>query len=170
MAFERAALSRAWTQDLTVQTNAEFILEESERKRLLALGVKINEQRILELQKSSGSHHLEAIRFEDGQRIPFAAMFVAPGQQLRSSLAVALDCRISEVGPLGLPVIDTDPVTGETTTPGVYAAGDAATSPMQSLILAAASGARAAYFSNHALAIEDAARALDGSSMPAGHE
>lgn len=53
-------------------------------------------------------------------------------------------------------VVRNDPATRETTVPGVYAAGDAGNAPAQSVVLAAASGANAAYFLNHALAMEDA--------------
>lgn len=56
-------------------------------------------------------------------------------------------------------IVKADPMTGETTVAGVYVAGDAGT-PLQSLAQAAASGARAAAFLNHALCDEDAAPAL----------
>ncbi len=54
-------------------------------------------------------------------------------------------------------VVKNDPATRETTVPGLYAAGDVTSppSPLQSVALAAASGAAAAYFVNHALATED---------------
>ncbi len=53
-------------------------------------------------------------------------------------------------------MVTSDPTTRETTVPGVYAVGDAVgTGPLQSVALAAASGAAAAYFVNHALATED---------------
>jgi pyruvate/2-oxoglutarate dehydrogenase complex dihydrolipoamide dehydrogenase (E3) component len=48
-----------------------------------------------------------------------------------------------------------DPTTRETSVAGVYAAGDAGT-PLQSVALAAASGASAGAFLNHALCGEDA--------------
>jgi thioredoxin reductase len=161
MAFERAALFLSWTRDLFLLTNGESSLEDSERQRLLALGVRIDERPIANLEASPNGGELRAVRFEDGGALAVAALFVAPPQRLRSGLAESLDCRIAEIGPVGWPLVETNTLTGETSTPGVYAAGDAVTSPSQSLILAAASGARAAYFSNHALALEDAQRTVD---------
>ena len=53
-------------------------------------------------------------------------------------------------------VVTSDPTTRETTVPGVYAVRDAVgTDPLQSVALAPASGAAAAYFVNHVLATED---------------
>lgn len=46
-------------------------------------------------------------------------------------------------------------MTRETSVPGVYVAGDAG-SPLQQIVSAAASGASAAAFLNHALSDEDA--------------
>ena len=51
--------------------------------------------------------------------------------------------------------VKADPMTGETSVPGVYAAGDAGPPP-QSVVVAAASGAGAAAFLNHVLCGEDA--------------
>lgn len=52
-------------------------------------------------------------------------------------------------------VVKADPMTGETSVPGIYVAGDAG-SMLQSVALASASGANAAAFLNHALCGEDA--------------
>jgi thioredoxin reductase len=161
MAFERAALFLNWTPHLLLLTNGEFTLEDSERQRLLALGVRIDERPIADLEGSPDGGELRAVKFEDGPDLAVAALFIAPPQRLRSGLADSLDCKIAEIEPVGWPLVETDPLTGETSTAGVYAAGDAVTTPSQSLILAAASGARAAYFSNHALALEDAQRTVD---------
>lgn len=76
-----------------------------------------------------------------------------------------LGCEISAVGPAPA-VVKSDPTTRETTVPGVYVAGDAGY-PIQSAILAAASGANAAYFLNHALAAEDAEEETRASSEKA---
>jgi thioredoxin reductase len=70
-----------------------------------------------------------------------------------------LGCEVGEVGPARARVVESDATTKETTVPGVYAAGDAG-NPIQSVVLAAASGANAAYFLNHSLATEDADRTV----------
>src|SRR5215204_2078471 len=77
-------------------------------------------------------------------------LFYVPPQSQRSALAEALGCELERVA-YAL-VVKNDPTTRETTVPGVYAAGDVTgTGPLQSVPLAAASGAAAAYFANHAL-------------------
>lgn len=52
-------------------------------------------------------------------------------------------------------VVKADPMTGETSVPGVHVAGDGG-SPLQSVTLAASSGAKATAFLNHTLCAEDA--------------
>lgn len=52
-----------------------------------------------------------------------------------------------------------DPTTRETSVAGVYVAGDAGNA-VQSALLAAASGANAAFFVNHALVAEEVAAAV----------
>ena len=64
-----------------------------------------------------------------------------------------LGCEIEALGSASA-VVKSDPLTRETTVSGVYVAGDAGT-PVQSGIFAAASGANAAYFINHALVAEE---------------
>jgi thioredoxin reductase len=81
-------------------------------------------------------------------------MFYTPPQRQRSNLAEALGCETEEV-PLPATVVKSDPMTRETTVPGVYVAGDAGTM-LQGAIMAASAGASAAAFINHSLIDEEA--------------
>ena len=74
------------------------------------------------------------------------ALFVQPKLELASDLAASLGAELTETGT----VADDD--TGLSTVAGLYVAGDAAT-PVQSVAVATASGARAAYAINAELAI-----------------
>jgi thioredoxin reductase (NADPH) len=73
------------------------------------------------------------------------AVFIQPALTPASDLAAVLGADFTDAGTVAV-----DPA-GETTVPGLYAAGDLAT-PVQSVAVAAASGARAAYALNAALA------------------
>jgi thioredoxin reductase len=69
---------------------------------------------------------------------------------LTSDLAVSLGAALTEVGS-----VETD-ASGQSSVPGLYAAGDAGM-PVQSVAVAAGSGARAAYAINAELMMEDTA-------------
>ena len=82
---------------------------------------------------------LDAVRLADDRIIPIGALFTAPHTHMSSPLAMQLGCAF-EQGPLG-PYIRVDE-RKQTSVPGVYAAGDAA-SPMANATMASASGVMA---------------------------
>jgi thioredoxin reductase len=152
---ERAVLLRNWSRDLVVLSDGPSDLGAAGREKLGALGVALNEKRIARLEgKSDGSESLSRVVFEDGSSLEREGLFYGPPQRQRSGLAETLGCEVVAMGP-ALAVVKADPMTNETSVPGVYVAGDAG-SPLQSVALAAASGANAAAFLNHALCDEDA--------------
>jgi thioredoxin reductase len=153
LAFERVALFRGWTSEVVVLAGGPSGLAEAEKERLVALGASFDERRIASVERT-GEDGVE-VTFQDGPSLAVGGVFVVPRQVQRSPLAEALCCALDELGPTASRYVRADPVTGETTVPGVYAAGDM-TGPMQSLVLAAASGARTAAGLNRALAMEDA--------------
>ena len=79
-----------------------------------------------------------------GRCWPGEGLFVRPAQRQRAGLAAALGCEMVTMGvePVAVHLIKCDPLTRETSVPGVYGAGDAG-SPMQSAVVAAAAGAQA---------------------------
>jgi thioredoxin reductase len=156
-ATDRAALFRGWAGELVLLPDGPSMLGEEDRTRLRGLGVTIEERRIDRVEPE-GEGGLR-VRFTDRASLALGGLFALPAQVQRSSLAESLGCELIEPGPMVARYVKVDPVTGETTVPGVYAAGDMI-GPAQSLILAAASGARAAYQLNHAMAFEDAERQL----------
>jgi pyruvate/2-oxoglutarate dehydrogenase complex dihydrolipoamide dehydrogenase (E3) component len=62
--------------------------------------------------------------------------------------------------------VKSDPTTRETSVAGVYVAGDAGNA-VQSALLAAASGASAAFFVNHSLVAEEIAAAVGAAGSAA---
>jgi thioredoxin reductase len=171
--LEFATMVRQWSRDLVLLTDGPHGLDGVQRGRLEALGVGVREERIERVEggesvegptgqgqgQGHGSHGATLrVRFAGGETLAREGLFVRPAQRQRAELAAALGCEMVTMGvePAAVHLIKCDPLTRETSVPGVYGAGDAG-SPMQSAVVAAAAGAQAAYAANHALVFEDAA-------------
>ena len=152
-AAEQAVMIHNWSRDLILLTEGSTTLDDGAREKLGVLGIPVIETPISRLEGDGDSGMLHRICFEDGTEIPREALFYRPPQRQRSELAETLGCEFDTEGPLPT-VIENDPMTRETTVPGVHVAGDAGTK-LQGAIMAAASGATAAAFINHALVAED---------------
>lgn len=165
-----AVMIRNWSRDIFLLTNGHTGLDEEGRRKLDALGVPIIEERIscLEGDPSEAGRGLRRIVFEDGSSLEREGVFYVPPQRHGSDLARYLGCGVSAMGPST--VVENEALTGETTVPGVYVAGDVGSpsGPIQSAILAAASGARAAYYLNHALVAEDAKEEIEAPQRTPG--
>jgi thioredoxin reductase len=138
-------LLRSWTSDVVVLTDGRFAVPPDVRARVTSGGVRVEERRIARLQVSGD--RLERIEFIEGDPLARDVLFTHPPQrqvELVRSLGLALDAK---------GYVRVDDVLRETSTPGIYAAGDLVT-PVQSAILAAASGTSAAAQLNHALTVD----------------
>jgi thioredoxin reductase len=159
-AAERAAFIRNWSLDLVLLTDGPAHLNEEGRRTLLALDIPVRETRISYLEEDLGGAvgGLRRIHFEDGSSLEREGLFYVPPQRQGSELAKMLGCKIVAMGqaPAG---VKADPTTRETTVAGVYVAGDAGNA-VQSALLAAASGANAAFFVNHSLVADEVAGAV----------
>jgi thioredoxin reductase len=159
-AAERAAFIRNWSRDLVLLTDGPANLNEEGRRTLRALDIPVREERISYLEGDPGgaAGGLRRIHFEDGSSLDREGLFYVPPQRQGSELARMLGCEIVAMGqaPAG---VKGDPTTRETTVAGVYVAGDAGNA-VQSALLAAASGANAAFFVNHSLVAEEVAAAV----------
>ncbi|HEX2190624.1 MAG TPA: NAD(P)/FAD-dependent oxidoreductase [Longimicrobiaceae bacterium] len=124
---------------------------DAEQAALLAgRGVRVERTPVVELLGAAPG--LEAVRLADGRTVPLHAVFTAPAVHMASPLAERLGCAL-EQGPLG-PYVRVDD-RKQTTVPGVYAAGDAA-SPVHNATLAAAGGVLAGVGAHQSLAMEAA--------------
>lgn len=156
-AFQRVALIRTWSRDLALLTDGVGGLSEDDRKKLDTLSIPVYEEKIsrLEGDPARPGGGLERIVFEDGFALEREGIFYVPPQRLRSGLAGALSSELSAPVPT-VEFVKAEPLTRETTVAGVYSVGDTVAGPGQSVVLASASGAAAAYVLNHALAGQDA--------------
>lgn len=136
---------RGWTRDVVVFTNGTLELPEDARARLHAAGVRIETAPVARLARSGD--RLEAVELADGTAVSCDALFAHPPQR-QVALIDALGLALDEGG-----MVRIDPMTRETSIPGVYAAGDL-TTRAQAAILGAAAGMEAAARINAELTME----------------
>ncbi|MEM9069800.1 MAG: NAD(P)/FAD-dependent oxidoreductase [Myxococcota bacterium] len=133
---------RGWTDQVTLFTNAAFELPVEMVERLSSAGIQVEEEPIARLVAEG--HQLTSVAFQSGRSVECDVLFAHPPQhhvKLVDSLGLALD----DMG-----FVQVDPMTRETSVPGIYAGGDLITR-MQTAVLAAGSGMMAAAMLNHAL-------------------
>jgi len=150
-AFHFVPVLRGWTRDVVVFTSGAFEVPAEALARFDARGIQVETRAIARLSAPGGS--LDSVVLADGVSVPCEALFAHPPQRqvdLVRDLALALDAD---------GFVRVDPMTRETSVPGVYAAGDL-TSRMQAAIVAAATGTHAAGMLNHELTDKLAASGL----------
>lgn len=129
----------------TYFTQGEFEPDAAQAAYLASRGVTIERSPVVELLGTAPA--LEAVRLADGRTVPVVALFTAAKMRMASPLAEQLGCALDD-GPLG-PRLRVDDFK-QTTVPGVFAAGDAAT-PMHNATLASASGVMAGVCAHRSL-------------------
>jgi thioredoxin reductase len=149
-AAEYALTIRGWSDDLTLLTDGPAALSDAERQRLVRHRVAVDEQPLTAL--TDGPNGMLRVQFAGGAAGDYAALFHRPSQRQASELAQQLGCAFDTPFP-GSELIRVDAM-GQTTVPGVYAAGDA-TTLMQQAIVAAGAGMVTASVINRALLLED---------------
>lgn len=135
-------LLRAWTEHVVVFTNGAFTVPKELEEELVAAGVRLESRPIRRLVSAGGA--LQHVELADGAEVPCEVLYAHPPQRhvgLVQRLDLALD---------GLGYVQVDPMTRETSRPGIYAAGDL-TTRAQGAIFAAATGAQAGAMLNHDL-------------------
>lgn len=148
-AAEYALTIRGWSDDVTLLTDGPAPLAAEERQRLGRHGIAVDERLLAALV--AGPEGLLRVRFADDTVDDYAALFHRPRQRQASDLAQQLGCAFDTPFP-GSKLIRVDAM-GQTTVPGVYAAGDA-TTLMQQAIVAASAGLVAASAINRALLLQ----------------
>lgn len=146
-----ALQARGWSRDVVVFTGGAFELAPETRAPLEAAGIRVETAPVARLVE--GEDGLTGVELSTGTTVPCEALFAHPPQrqvELVRTLGVALD----EEG-----YVESDPMSCETSVPGVYAAGDLATR-MQGAMFGAAAGTRAAAAINAELTAELASARL----------
>lgn len=137
--FIQAALVAEWAPrgDTTLFLGGELTPAPAQLAALDARGVRIERAAVVAVD---GGEHNAIVRVEGGRIFDLAGLFVATRTHVVGPFAAELGCAL-ETHPMGS-FYQTDPTTKETTTPGVFACGDAA-APMGALPFAVADGFRA---------------------------
>lgn len=146
-AFDMAKTVYAWSRDLILCTNGYFVVSREERKQLEAKNIRLYEQKIRELVGEDGQ--LRKVVFEDGTEERRTGGFVVSVWSYPTDFGRALGCEFNEHG--GIATGD----FGKTSVEGVFAAGDVSNIVPAQLVVAAASGSRAAIGINSELIEED---------------
>jgi len=132
---------RRFSPDVVLCLGAAFELDEDQRKLLSASDVTVVEQPLTGVGGDGAT--VQWLDFADGSRLDRSALFVHAPLRQRSDLPTQLGCQILDDGAVEINDL------GQTSVPGVYAAGDMARRPTLPLagaqvILAAAEGTLAA--------------------------
>ncbi len=149
MGTARALLLTAWSDDVTLLTDGDAALTPEQRAQLGAAGVAIDERPVKSLE--GPGDELTTLRFASGESRPCTGLLVPVTFDQRGGLADALGAARSQEGPFAGQILQVDPM-GQTSVPGVWAAGDTATNG-PSVAGAIESGARAAGAIVHGLTI-----------------
>jgi len=136
----RALLLRNWSDDVVLLTSGVAGIEPSDRERLEAAGVTVDERPVRGLEERDGE--LAAIAFADGDRLERSGLLVPAPLHQRSDLAEQLGAAPAEPGPVAVDPVGVD-AKYATSADGVFAAGDLS-APMPQVAAAIAAGSTAA--------------------------
>ncbi len=137
-----------WSQNLTLFTNGTGTLAPDQRSALNRLNVPIIETPIARIKHEHGL--MNAIMLQDGRQVDLRALFAPVPFRQHSDLAQQSGCTLTPTGLIQVTLV------GQTSVPGLFAAGDTS-SPMRQLAVASASGVAAGAGINRELVTEEVA-------------
>ncbi|MDX6360850.1 MAG: hypothetical protein QOH37_3904 [Nocardioidaceae bacterium] len=149
-AVRYAQIVRQWTRDLVYFTPPDT-LTEVERTQLLARAIGIVEGGVDRLVVQDD--HLQGVSLSDGRVISLDALFVPPRFVPHHDLLLGLGCQTDADGWVSVDL------TGRTSVPGAWAAGNVV-DPRSQVITAAGAGSAAAIALNADLVDEDVTHAV----------
>jgi thioredoxin reductase len=141
-----AVMMKHWIKDVVACSDGTEVSEEA-RWKLEQHGIKLRSERILTVAGKSGK--LTTIKFETGPELARTGLFFSTGCHQASDLSQRLGCKRNEKGG-----VITDPLTEETSVPGVYVAGDVSRDVLL-VAVAIGEGAKAAVAINKAFLRRD---------------
>ncbi|NRR22314.1 NAD(P)/FAD-dependent oxidoreductase [Brevibacillus sp. MS2.2] len=145
-ALHLAKMLSGWTNQYTICTNGPDEFTEEQRLELLQHRVPVFDSPIERIASADGM--VQHVALTDGNSISCTGIFFAPKLVAGSDLPQALGCQVTEAGTV---IVDS---FGKTSVPGVYSAGDAASTHYQ-VITAAALGSAAGMSINNELLVEE---------------
>ena len=142
---ELALALTTWSSNVLYCTNGTFRPSGKICERLGRYRIEVRSERII---RAEGRKHLERLILKRGGQIPCEGLFIQDGCAPQSDLAAQLGCAFTRRGAV------TTRKGCRTTVDSVFVAGDTADRP-HAVIVAAASGAEAAFAINHELREQD---------------
>jgi thioredoxin reductase len=140
---EHAIFLKSWTKDITFFAHG-LQVSAADAELLRGFDITLEQRKIARIL--GRDHRLSAVALEDGSSIPIAALWIHPRHR-QPALIEQLQLTLNENG-----AVQRD-ARGETSTRGIYAAGDIALAPPHQAILAAADGTRTACAVNREIAL-----------------
>ncbi|MCU7547732.1 NAD(P)/FAD-dependent oxidoreductase [Chitinophagaceae bacterium LB-8] len=139
---ELALALKGWSPDITLYTDGKHKIKPHEKEELAACNITIKTNPIARVVGENGQ--LKKVVFKNGEEQDCDAIFFVNGYEQQCNLAETFDCEINKKG-----VIVTNRYQ-QTSTPGLYVAGDA-DKDMHFVVVAAAEGAKAGIIINKEL-------------------
>lgn len=139
---ELAMALKGWSPHVTLYTDGKGKLKPEHRENLAALGINIIDKPLKGLEGQG--QQLHNVVFRDGTMDPCDTLFFVNGYRQSCNLVETFDCALSRKG-----VVVTNRFQ-QTTTPGLYVAGDA-DKDMHFVVVAASEGAKAGVIINKEL-------------------
>jgi thioredoxin reductase len=143
-----ALIMKQWSSDVLLCTDGPSAVSPSMQARLQQHGIMVCSDTIARLEGTDDGA-LQKIHLQSGKALKRTAIFFTTGCRQGSELSASLGCARDEKGG-----IVTDPLTEESSVPGVYVGGDASRDVLL-VAVAIAEGAKAAVAINRALLQED---------------
>jgi len=163
MGLHPAGLFRQLTDRFNLVLHDGVDADDPEVEALRAAGVNVVDGHVRRIVTGDDGH-VAAVELTDGTRIDADAVAIGPRFTVRAGPFASLGLTVA-AHPSGLgDFVETDP-TGETSVPGLYAAGNV-TDPSQQVLQAAANGSRAGAMISFSLAHDD----IEAAARPSGNE
>ncbi|WP_209561024.1 SAM-dependent methyltransferase [Frigoribacterium sp. PvP032] len=164
-AVHQALMFRQWSDRVTLFVHEAPEPADDEWEQLAARGIQVVTGRVRSLRLEGDA--LTGVLVDGAPVVPVDALAVAAAVRPNGDLLEPLGL-VHEPHPMGLgTVIASDPLTGATTAPGLYLAGNVADARMQ-VVTAAASGVGVAVAVNMSLITEDTDLAVAERRRPFG--
>jgi thioredoxin reductase len=137
----RSLLLRSWSDDVTLLTNGPAGYDGAAAERLRAAGVQVDERPVARV--TGPGEGLDAVEFADGEQLACRGMLVGVTLHQRSDLGRQLGASFAPPNPMTAEALEVTRMS-ETTSPGVFAAGDVSAQGPTSVANAVAAGSMAA--------------------------
>ncbi|WP_380164116.1 NAD(P)/FAD-dependent oxidoreductase [Jannaschia sp. R86511] len=139
LSVHQALMWRGWTDDVTLFLNGAVEPDEQQWEQLAARDVAVVDERVTELVLTDD--RVSGVRLGDGRVVPRQVLVTGTGLTARAPFLEALGLPLEDMEMAGAVVARRVPsgMTGSTTVPGVWVAGNV-TDPMAQVIVAAAAG------------------------------